>query len=385
MCKFSFIFEFSHSSFKSTATMKLRRKLKKIDLHKFVSKTAQGGSIPGTVEYIGQPRDENIRIDVLEYDESSIINKSVVSFAKELEAYIEHPGIKWIQITGVHDPEILNEIGRIFKIIPLDLEDIANTTQRPRIEERDDYIFMVFKVLQLEQESRDVNIEQVSLILGSNYVISFHETTPKVFETLQNRILTGMGRVRKMKSDYLVFAITDIIIDQYFTLIEDIGEIIEATEEELIASPGQSSQEAIYKLKRRLGYVKKSIWPAREVLNQLQHSDHELIHEETKIYFRNIYDHTIQIIETLESLRDLTSGMMDLYLSAVSLRMNEIMKVLTIFSAIFIPLTFFAGIYGMNFKKIPELEWEYGYYFFWGIMIIITLFMLAFFRRKKWL
>jgi len=365
--------------------MKHRRKLKKIDLNKFVSKTAQGGSIPGTVEYIGQPRDENIRIDVLEYDESSIINKSVVGFAKELEAYIEHPGIKWIQITGVHNPEILNEIGRIFKIIPLDLEDIANTTQRPRIEERDNYIFMVFKVLQLEQENREVNIEQVSLILGPNYVISFHETTPKVFETLQNRILTGMGRVRKMKSDYLVFAITDIIIDQYFTLIEDIGEIIEATEEELIASPGQSSQEAIYKLKRRLGYVKKSIWPAREVLNQLQHSDHELIHEETKMYFRNIYDHTIQIIETLESLRDLTSGMMDLYLSAVSLRMNEIMKVLTIFSAIFIPLTFFAGIYGMNFKKIPELEWEYGYYFFWGIMIIITLFMLAFFRRRKWL
>jgi magnesium transporter len=365
--------------------MKNRRKLKKIDLHKFVSKTAKSGSIPGTIEYIGQPRDENIIIDVLEYDESSIINKSVVSFAKELEAYIEHPGIKWIQITGVYNPEILNEIGRIFKIISFDLEDIANTTQRPRIEERDEYIFMVFKVLQLEQESREVNIEQVSLILGSNYVISFHETTPKVFGTLQNRILTGMGRVRKMKSDYLIFSIIDIIIDQYFTLIEDIGEIIEATEEELISSPGQSSQEAIYKLKRRLGYVKKSIWPAREVLNQLQHSDHDLIHEETKMYFRNIYDHTIQIIETLESLRDLTSGMMDLYLSAVSLKMNEIMKVLTIFSAIFIPLTFFAGVYGMNFKYLPELEWKYGYYFFWGIMITLTLFMLAFFRRRKWL
>jgi magnesium transporter len=365
--------------------MKRKRRLKKIDLRKFVSKTAKRGSIPGTVEYIGQPRIEDIKIEILEYDESKIINKKVVNSVKELEPYFEHPGIKWIQITGVHNPDILNEIGKQFKIISLDLEDIANTTQRPRIEERDEYIFMVYKVLQLDRENREVNIEQVSIILGLNYVISFHETTPEVFEILQTRILTGLGRVRKMKSDYLVFAITDIIIDQYFTLIEDIGETIEETEEELLASPGQSSQEAIYKLKRRLGYIKKSIWPAREVLNQLQHSDHELVHEETKIYFRNIYDHTIQIIETLESLRDLTSGMMDLYLSAVSLKMNEIMKVLTIFSTIFIPLTFFAGIYGMNFKGIPELEWKYGYFYFWGIMIIITLFMLAFFRRRKWL
>lgn len=365
--------------------MKRKRKLKKIDLHKFVSKTAKRGSIPGTVEYIGQPRVEDVKIEILEYDESTVINESVLSSVKELEAYLEHPGIKWIQITGVHNSVILSEMGKLFKIISLDLEDIANTTQRPRIEERENYIFMVFKVLQLEQESRDVNIEQVSIVLGPDYVITFHETTPLIFETLQTRILTGLGRVRKMKSDYLVFAITDIIIDQYFALIEDIGETIEETEEELIASPGQASQEAIYKLKRRLGYVKKSIWPAREVLNQLQHSDHELINEETKIYFRNIYDHTIQIIETLESLRDLTSGMMDLYLSTVSYKMNEIMKVLTIFSTIFIPLTFFAGVYGMNFKYLPELEWKSGYYIFWGIMITITIVMLFYFRRKKWL
>jgi len=364
--------------------MKRKRKLKKLDLRKFVSKTAKGGSIPGTIEYIGQPREEKVKIEVLEFDELTT-KEAVFSSVDELKPYLEHPGIKWFQVTGVHNSDILNEIGNLFKIIPLDLEDIANTTQRPRIEEREDYIFMVFKILQLEQESRDVNIEQVSIVLGHDYVITFHETIPLVFETLQTRILTGLGRVRKMKSDYLVFAITDLIIDQYFTLIEDIGETIEDTEEELIASPGQSSQEAIYKLKRRLGYVKKSIWPAREVLNQLQHSDHMLINEETKIYFRNIYDHTIQIIETLESLRDLTSGMMDLYLSTVSNKMNEIMKVLTIFSTIFIPLTFFAGVYGMNFKNLPELGWYYGYYMFWGVMIIITLIMLFFFRRRKWL
>ena len=364
--------------------MKRKRKLKKLDLHKFVSKTAKRGSIPGTVEYIGKPRKEEVKIEVLEFDESTT-SEVVVSTVDGLKAYIKHPGIKWFQVTGVHNSEILNQIGNVFNIISLDLEDIANTTQRPRIEEREDYIFMVFKVIQIEPETREVNIEQVSMIMGTDYVITFHETTPKVFETLQTRITTGLGRVRKMKSDYLVFAITDIIIDQYFTLIETIGEMIEETEEELITSPDQSSQEAIYKLKRRLGYVKKSIWPAREVLNQLQHSDHELIEEGTKIYFRNIYDHTIQIIETLESLRDLTSGMMDLYLSTVSYKMNEIMKVLTIFSTIFIPLTFFAGVYGMNFKNLPELEWKSGYFIFWGIMITITIVMLFYFRRKKWL
>ena len=244
---------------------------------------------------------------------------------------------------------------------------------------------MVFKILQVIPETREVNVEQVSLVLGPNYVLSFHETAPKAFEILYNRILTSSGRVRKMKSDYLAFTIIDIIIDHYFALIEDIGESIEETEEELITSPGQEIQESIYEMKRRLGYVKKTIWPAREVLNQLQRSDHPFIHEETKIYFRNNYDHTIQIIETLESLRDLTSGMMDLYLSTVSFRMNEIMKVLTIFSTIFIPLTFFAGVYGMNFKYLPELEIKSGYFIFWGVMILITIFMLLFFRRKKWL
>ena len=364
--------------------MNRKRKLKKIDLHKFVSRTAKRGSIPGTVEYIGQPRVEVVKIDVLEYDELTF-EETNVKTTEDLKKYLEHTGVKWIQVTGVHNPELLREIGKLFNIISLDLEDIANTTQRPRIEERDEYILLIFKILQLDPESRDVNIEQISLILGEGFVISFHETTPKILETLQNRIKTGKGRVRKMKSDYLVFAITDIIIDQYFTLLEDIGETIEDTEEELIVSPGQASQEAIYKLKRRLGYVKKTIWPAREVLNSLYQSDHILLNIGTKIYFRNIYDHTIQIIETLESLRDLTSGMMDLYLSTVSYKLNEIMKVLTIFSTIFIPLTFFAGVYGMNFKNLPELGWQYGYFLFWGVMIVIILVMLAWFRRKKWL
>ena len=267
----------------------------------------------------------------------------------------------------------------------MDLEDIANTTQRPRIEERDDYIFLIFKLLQLDPETREVSVEQISLILGDGFVISFHELHPKVLETLQNRIRSSKGRVRKKESDYLLFTITDIIIDQYFTLLEDIGETIEAIEENLVVSSGEGSQESIYRLKRRLGYIQKTIWPSRDVVNILYQSDHHLINAGTNIYFHNSYDHTIQIIETLESLRDVTSGMMDLYLSTVSFKMNEIMKVLTIFSTIFIPLTFFAGVYGMNFKHLPETEWYYGYFIFWAVMIIIILIMLAWFRRKKWL
>jgi magnesium transporter len=202
---------------------------------------------------------------------------------------------------------------------------------------------------------------------------------------LRNRIIASKGNIRKLGSDYLVFALTDIIIDQYFLLLEDIGETVEDVEEQLVPAPDRSSQEAIYKLKRRLIYVKKTIWPAREVLNSLQRSDHELINESTKMYFRNVYDHTVQVIETLESLRDIMAGMMDLYLSSVSNRMNEIMKVLTVFSTIFIPLTFLAGVYGMNFKKLPELDWAYGYFVFWGICVVAAFAMLLYFRRKKWL
>lgn len=360
-----------------------KRKLKKVDLRKFVSRTGKRGSVPGTVEYIGQPRLETVKIEVLEYDEHTI-SEHVVESVADYKPFLQHPGIKWFQITGVHNPDILQEAGKIFNIFTLDLEDVANTTQRPRIEERENYIFMVFKMLQLDPETREVTIEQVSIVLGADYVLTFHETTPQIFEPLQTRIINGLGRIRKMKGDYLIFSITDIIIDQYFTLMEDMGETIENIEDELIASPDQTSQEAIYKLKRRLGYVKKTIWPAREVINQLQYSEHQLIDEETKIYFRNIYDHTIQIIETLESLRDLTAGMMDLYLSKVSYKLNEIMKILTIFSTIFIPLTFFAGVYGMNFKYFPELDWKYSYYTFWAIMLLITSGMLIYFRRKKW-
>jgi len=365
--------------------MKHNKKFRKIDLHKLVPKTVHQGTVHGMVEYIGKPREAIVTIDLLEYDEVNV-RESTITSVKNLKEHLNNPMMKWIRVTGVHDAQIIGQIGELFNINSIDLEDIANTTQRPRIEERDLYIFLEFNLLQIDPETHDVINEQVALIQGKDYVITFHETNPKVFESLHNRILTSKGSIRKLNSDYLVFAITDIIIDQYFLLLEDIGETVEDVEEQLVPSPDRSSQEAIYRLKRRLIYVKKTIWPTREVLSSLQRSDHILINESTKIYFRNVYDHTVQVIETLESLRDITAGMMDLYLSSVSNRMNEIMKVLTVFSTIFIPLTFLAGVYGMNFrKKFPELDWDYGYFLFWLICIVTTIIMLFYFRRKKWL
>ncbi|MCL4481043.1 MAG: magnesium/cobalt transporter CorA [Bacteroidetes bacterium] len=364
--------------------MKSKSKFKKLDVKKFVPKASGKDTPPGTVQYVGVPRDEKIKIDLIEYDES-VATEYNIEHPDQLLKFLQTDKIKWISVTGVYDVELITHLGELFYINHLELEDISNTTQRPRLEERKNYLFLIFKILLLNPVDKEVSIEQVSLILGENYVLSFHETGSALFDTLRSRILSGKGKVRKMKSDYLAFALADIIIDQYFIVLEDIGDTIEGIESDLIIAPGSANQEAIYRMKRRLVYVARTIWPVRELINEIERSDHPFIHEESRIYFRNIYDHTVQIIETLESLRDLTSSMMDLYLSSVSLKLNEIMKVLTIFSALFIPLTFFAGVYGMNFKYLPELEWKWGYPLFWIFCVVATIFMLLYFRRKRWI
>lgn len=364
--------------------MKNKSKFRKLDVKKFVPKASGKDAPPGTVQYVGIPREEQTRIDVLEYNETEV-SEYKIERLNQLKPILETDKIKWIRVTGVHDTELITNIGDLFQINHLELEDISNTSERPRMEEREKYLFMIFKALLLNPENREVTIEQVSLILGENYVLSFHETGSGLFDSLYNRILNGKGRARKMKSDYLAFSLADILIDQYFVILEDIGDSVEIIESELVLSPGSGNQESIYRMKRRLAYVSRTIWPVRELINEIERSDHAYFHPETKIYYRNIYDHTVQIIESLDTLRDLTSGMMDLYISSVSLKLNEIMKVLTIFSAVFIPLTFFAGVYGMNFKYLPELQWEWGYPLFWAVCIIASVLMVIYFRKKKYL
>jgi magnesium transporter len=280
---------------------------------------------------------------------------------------------------------MLQQVGNLFQIDTLDMEAIANTTERPDIQEYERYIFVVLKSMQIEPEMRDTVIEQISIIMGKDYIVSFHETPPVMFEPLYQRIIASGDRIVKFTPDYLLFAICDLVIDNYFSMLENVGETIETIEDEVISLPTATSQQLIYKLKRRLFYAKKIMWPTREVMGAIQSSLHPLITDNSRSYFRNIHDHMIQIIETIESLMDLSSNMMDLYLSSVSNRLNEIMKVLTIFSALFIPMTFLAGVYGMNFKYMPELDWKYSYLGFWGIVICIIIAMIVFFKHKKWM
>ncbi len=233
-------------------------------------------------------------------------------------------------------------------------------------------------------DEHEIKAEQISLILGSNFIISFQEREGDVFNHVRERIKKGKGRIRRMGADYLAYALLDAIVDSYFAILEKFGETIEMMQEELVTNPAPETLQKIHTLKREMIFLRKSVWPLREVVNSLTRGEASLIHESTGIYLRDVYDHTIQVIDTIETFRDMVSGMLDIYLSSVSNKMNEVMKVLTIIATIFIPLTFVAGIYGMNFKSMPELEWRWGYLMVWVVMIIVFSVMVIYFKRKKW-
>lgn len=339
---------------------------------------------PGTVRYLGRQRDHTIKIHLLDYNEGQVTERELGSISEALP-FKDNFSVTWLNITGVHDTKAIEEIGAHFNVHPLVLEDIANTTQRPKLEEYDDYLFIVLKMVYTQPKTKNVAIEQVSLLVGKSYVISFQETDDDVFEDVRKRIREGKGKIRKCGTDYLAYTITDAITDNYFSVLEDMGGYLEDMEAQLLLSPDQPVLNAIYALKQELVYVRKSIWPIREVIAGLQRSESDLISDDIAPYFRDVYDHTVQIIETVESFRDMTAGMLDLYVSTVSNKMNEIMKVLTIFASIFIPLTFIVGVYGMNFHNMPELSLPWGYPAVWGLMITIAVILLIFFKKKGWM
>jgi magnesium transporter len=286
---------------------------------------------------------------------------------------------------------IIEKIGKNFNLHPLLLEDILNTGQRPKAEDFEDHIFIVSKMLYFEETESEIISEQLSVIIGANFVISFQERHGDVFNAVRERIRNGKGRIRKMGSDYLAYALLDAVVDHYFLILEKLGEKIEGLEEDLLTNPTTETMQSIHNLKREMIFLRKSVWPLREVVNSLEKGESKLIKKSTKIYLRDVYDHTIQVMDSVESFRDVLSGMLDLYLSVISNKMNEVMKVLTIIATIFIPLTFIAGIYGMNFNpeaspfNMPELNWHFGYPAVWLVMILIGLTMLGFFKNKKWL
>ncbi|MGD1987280.1 MAG: magnesium/cobalt transporter CorA, partial [Desulfobacterales bacterium] len=299
--------------------------------------------------------------------------------------YRDTPLVSWINIDGLHEIELIEKIGTHFSIHPLILEDIVNTGQRPKVEDFDDYIYLVFKMLKFDEKTNHIASEQVSFILGSHYLISFQEAEGDVFNFVRERIRKGRGRIRKSGPDYLAYALIDAVVDHYFFILEKVGEKIEQIEEKVQSDPAMEILQNIHDLKREIIYFRKQVWPVREVLSALHKTESDLVQDANKVFISDVYDHTIQVIDTIESFRDIISGMMDLYLSTVSNRMNEVMKVLTIMATIFIPLTFVAGIYGMNFKFMPELEWKWSYPVLWVLLVIIFFGMIYNFKRKKWL
>ncbi|HEX9756602.1 MAG TPA: magnesium/cobalt transporter CorA [Nitrospiria bacterium] len=342
------------------------------------------GLPPGTLIHVGEKRTERVRIRALFYDGLQIEEREVQN-VREIHAYQRQERVMWIQVIGIHDSATIEELGNAFGLHPLVMEDILHTGQRPKMEDYGNYIFIVLKMFAFHSGLHELEEEQISVVLGSNFVISFQEREEDCFNPVRERIQIGKGKIRKMGADYLAYCLIDAVVDRYFTVLDSLGEMIETVEGELIEDPTTKTIYEIHKLKREMIFLRKSIWPLREVLGALERGDSSLFMETTGPYLRDVYDHTIRVIDMIETFRDMLSGMLDIYLSSVSNRMNAIMKVLTLIATVFMPLTFIAGIYGMNFKSMPELEWKFGYPLSLIVMAIVGVSMVVFFKRKKWL
>lgn len=346
-------------------------------------RSAKTGLPPGFLIHIGEKHAEKAKITLCEYNESSFREKEISTLDGVLPPP-EGTGVTWIHIDGLHDIPLLEQMGGTFSLHPLTLEDILNTEQRPKSEDHDTYFYIVLKLFRQDDNDGFVP-EQISIVFGSNWLISLQEKEGKQFDSVRERLRNEKGRLRKAGADYLAHALLDVIVDRFFSVLDKFGEQIETVEEKLVGRPSPETLRSIQGLKREMIFLRKSVWPLREMIGGLARSDSSLIRESSVIYFRDIYDHVVQVIDTIETYRDMLSGMLDIYLSSVSNRMNEIMKVLTLIATIFMPLTFLAGIYGMNFKYMPELEWRWGYFVILGLMAVIAVIMLNYFKRKKWL
>lgn len=335
--------------------------------------------------HVGERKAEEVQVTVMQYNGSDLLEKDGVS-VRECEALpADESFVSWINMSGVHEAGIVETFGRVFGLHPLLLEDILHTGQRPKQEDYEAYLFIVLRMLSFDVEKRELLSEQISLVVGPRYVISFQEREGDVFGLLRERIRGGKGRIRKMGADYLAYALMDAVVDQYFVILENFGEELEALQDVVLSGPASDTLGSIQTLKREMLWMRKSVWPLREVLGELQRGESSLMGPEVLPFLRDVYDHSIQVVDTLETFRDMAAATLEVYLSSLSNRMNEVMKVLTIIATIFIPLTFIAGVYGMNFRYMPELEWRWGYAAVWLVMIVAGGLMLLAFRRKKWL
>lgn len=342
------------------------------------------GLPPGSLVFVGERKTDAVTLTVRNYDKDRFEEKQVDCITDCLSCR-DLPATTWIHVGGLHHPDIIESIGQCYGIHHLFLEDILNTHQRPKIEELEDGLFIVMKAITTNADTETFLLEQLSFVLGKNYVISLQEGITEIFEPVKNRLRSVSGRIRAQGADYLLYALMDTVVDHYFSVLETIGERIESLEDELLADKALETLPRLHQIRRELLVLKKSAWPLREVISAIQRNDSGLIQQRTHFYLRDLYDHIVQVVDTLENYRELTSNLLEIYLSSVSNRMNEIMKVLTIIATIFIPITFIAGVYGMNFECMPELKWKWGYAMVWGVMIAMIIVMVGYFRKKKWL
>ncbi|MFA6217757.1 MAG: magnesium/cobalt transporter CorA [Candidatus Omnitrophota bacterium] len=348
------------------------------------------GQPPETLLYEGKARSEHVKITIFDYNENNFIEKETYG-AEDCIPFKEKSTVTWINVDGVHRIDLLEKLTSGFQIHHLVLEDILNINQRAKVEDFGEYVYIAAKMLTFDDGKDELVDEQVSMILGKNFLISFQEEKQgDVFDGIRQRIRTNKGRIRKMGVDYLAYSLLDAIVDSYFFILEKVGEKVEVLEEAVVDKPDPEVLQTINKLKRTLIFLRKSVWPLREVVHGLTQSGSSLLSANALVYYRDIYDHVIQVVDTIEAFRDTVTGMLDIYLSSLSHRLNEVMKVLTIIATIFMPLTFIAGIYGMNFNwqgsrfNMPELNWKFGYFFVLGIMASVAFGMILYFKRKRW-
>ena len=342
------------------------------------------GQRPGALIHVGERKVDQVTMNLIEYDEKNIYEVDNATIEECLESKNKQ-NVSWINVVGVHDAEIIKRFGDNFDIHALHQSNIMNTELRPYIEVFDNYVLIMLKMPHYDGETGKLELEQISIILAQNHVLTFQEFRADFFDQIRKRLRNGSGNIRKLQSDYLTYAIIDAIIDSYFLVIEKVGDITEYIEEELMKNPTSETMQNIQTLKRRMIALRKSIWPAREIVDYLGRDDTILISDGTRTYLRDVYNHVIQVTDSIEGLRDVIGGMLDTYLSSVSNRMNEVMKTLTVIAAIFIPITFIAGIYGTNFSYVPELQWEGSYFVMLIGMAAISGTMIAWFRKKRWL
>ena len=352
---------------------------KKNENVKTTSDTA--GLQPGALVHVGEKKVEEVSFEIIQYNKETFQQKQTDNVEDCFNT--NDSTVSWINISGIHDADIIKKIGQYFGLHALVQSDIMNTELRPKFVQEENYLFLILKMPFFDKEGK-LQIEQFSLVVGKNFILSFQETAGDIFDPIRERLRNAVGSIRQKKSDYLAYALCDAIVDNFFVVIESAGTQTEKLEEELMKNPSPKTLQLIHLLKREMIILRKSIWPIREVIDSFERSQTSLIDGTTKKYLRDVYSHTIQVMDTIEGLRDMVGGMLDTYLSSVSNRMNEIMKTLTIIASIFIPITFIAGIYGTNFEYIPELSWEGSYFVMLAVMVIIAVVMLAWFRKKQW-